>query len=183
MFYALKSTARGSNGNAVLSAHAPATWRQLAPDEAHSLLGYQSPWHQTPPRGCLKLLHSYKPKDGNEGDKHELVHAPTVQARYNCPHEGHCTAIQRSGNGKVIHQTQIQRVAGECALEKRHGANSTASAMCETALFFFGAHQLLDNSPRTCGGEVVACIPETPLIRGTEMPALGSSGRSFLWLL
>ena len=58
---------RGSNGNAVLSAHAPATWRQLAPDEAHSLLGYQSPWHQTPPRGCLKLLHSYEPQDGNEG--------------------------------------------------------------------------------------------------------------------
>ena len=81
MFYALKSTARGSNGNAVLSAHAPATWRQLAPDEAHSLLGYQSPWHQTPPRGCLKLLHSYKPHDGNDGDI--IVRTRGIALRYN----------------------------------------------------------------------------------------------------
>ena len=76
-------------------------------------------------------------QDGNEGDKHEVVHVPAVQARHNCPHEGHCTAIQRIRNGKVINQTQIQRVAGECALENRHGANSSTSAMCETALFFW----------------------------------------------
>ena len=181
MFYARKSTARGSNGNAVLSAHAPATWRQLAPDEAHSLLGYQSPWHQTPPRGCLKLLHSYEPQDGNEGDKHEVVHVPAVHARHNCPHEGHCTAIQRSRNGKVIHQTQIQRVAGECALEKRHGANSTASAMCETALFFL-AHTNSLTTRHEPAAEKLLDAPATPLSRGTEMPAPGTSGRSFLWL-
>jgi len=50
---------------------------------------------------------------------------------------GFALAIQRSRNGKVINQTQIQRVAGECALENRHGENSTTSAMCETALFFW----------------------------------------------
>ena len=106
-------------------------------DEAHSLSVYQSPWHQTPPRGCLKLLHSYEPQDGNEGDKHEVVHFPAVQARHNCPHEGHCTAIQRRRNGKVIHQTQIQRVDGECALENRHGGTQLR-APCVNLRFFFG---------------------------------------------
>ena len=132
------TTVGGSNGDAVLLAHAPATWRQLAPDEAHSLSVYQSPWHQTPPRGCLKLLHSYEPQDGNEGDKHEVVHAPTVQARHNCPHEGHCTAIERSGNGKVIHQTQIQRVAGECNLENRHGGTQLRKQCVKLRCFFGG---------------------------------------------
>ena len=126
----------GSNGDAVLLAHAPATWRQLASDEAHSLSGYQSPWHQTPPRGCLKLLHSYEPQDGNEGDKHEVVDPHAVQARHNCPHEGHCTAIQRIRNGKVIHQTQINALPVS-ALWRIDTGQTQLRAQCVKLRFFF----------------------------------------------
>ena len=161
MFYARKSTTGGSNGDAVLLAHAPATWRQLAPDEAHSLSGYQSPWHQTPPRGCLTLLHSYEPQDGNEGDKHEVVHVPVpaVQARHNCPHEGHCTAIQRIRNGKVIHQTQIQRVAGECALENRHGGTQLR-APCVNLRFFFWRTNSLTTRHEPAAEKLLGAAPQ-----------------------
>ena len=149
----------GSNGDAVLLAHAPATWRQLASDEAHSLSGYQSPWHQTPPRGCLTLLHSYEPQDGNEGDKHEVVDPHAVQARHNCPHEGHCTAIQRRRNGKVIHQTQIQRVDGECALENRHGGTQLR-APCVNLRFFFWRTNSLTTSHEPAAEKLLHASPK-----------------------
>ena len=53
-----------------------------------------------PEAASIKLLHSYEPQDGNEGDKHEVVDPHAVQARHNCPHEGHCTAIHAAATAR-----------------------------------------------------------------------------------